>query len=229
MLGNCPLIAVVLAGAIAQFIKVFTTCVEIDRIKKENDNMQIELRHLKGEDINSLQPKELIMIEEALDNGLTNVHEKLMDDWEWLVRNYFAGAFREVKTYHRGKSKNTIHLIKRVRETHHVVKYFWSSSRLALMGDDRSNGDQSNSRSTAIAGAGEVDGRQAAESVLCCDRSNYQSNVCYVHSDMRVDPPTSSVLIYNASRGSTLEKVWPCTRKTVVALLPMTRMTGREQ
>ncbi|EMS59291.1 MADS-box transcription factor 2 [Triticum urartu] len=44
---------------------------EIDRIKKENDNMQIELRHLKGEDLNSLQPKELIMIEEALDNGLT--------------------------------------------------------------------------------------------------------------------------------------------------------------
>ncbi|KAL5214793.1 hypothetical protein ABZP36_003945, partial [Zizania latifolia] len=61
--------------------------VEIDRIKKENDNMQIELRHLKGEDINSLQPKELIMIEEALDNGLMNVHEKLMDDWEWLARN----------------------------------------------------------------------------------------------------------------------------------------------
>ncbi|KAG8078685.1 hypothetical protein GUJ93_ZPchr0007g3748 [Zizania palustris] len=60
---------------------------EIDRIKKENDNMQIELRHLKGEDINSLQPKELIMIEEALDNGLTNVHEKLMDDWERRVRN----------------------------------------------------------------------------------------------------------------------------------------------
>ncbi|KAL5227305.1 hypothetical protein ABZP36_015570 [Zizania latifolia] len=60
---------------------------EIDRIKKENDNMQIELRHLKGEDLNSLQPKELIMIEEALDNGLANVHEKLMEDWERRVRN----------------------------------------------------------------------------------------------------------------------------------------------
>jgi MADS-box transcription factor len=33
-------------------------------------------RHLKGEDLNSLQPKELIMIEEALDNGLTSLHEK---------------------------------------------------------------------------------------------------------------------------------------------------------
>uniref|UniRef100_A0A0A9DUM8 Zmm16 n=1 Tax=Arundo donax TaxID=35708 RepID=A0A0A9DUM8_ARUDO len=59
---------------------------EIDRIKKENDNMQIELRHLKGDDLNSLQPKELIMIEEALDNGLTNIHEKLMEHWERHMR-----------------------------------------------------------------------------------------------------------------------------------------------
>ncbi|KAL4308153.1 hypothetical protein GQ457_01G012550 [Hibiscus cannabinus] len=44
---------------------------EIDRIKKENDNMQIELRHLKGEDINSLPYKELMAIEDALENGLT--------------------------------------------------------------------------------------------------------------------------------------------------------------
>ncbi|MBA0551224.1 hypothetical protein Golob_022119 [Gossypium lobatum] len=44
---------------------------EIDRIKKENDNMQIELRHLKGEDITSLPYKELMAIEDALENGLT--------------------------------------------------------------------------------------------------------------------------------------------------------------
>ncbi|OEL18594.1 MADS-box transcription factor 2 [Dichanthelium oligosanthes] len=43
--------------------------------------------HLKGEDLNSLQPKELIMIEEALDNGLTNLNEKLMEHWELHVRN----------------------------------------------------------------------------------------------------------------------------------------------
>ncbi|GLT84937.1 hypothetical protein SLE2022_031440 [Rubroshorea leprosula] len=33
---------------------------EIDRIKKENDSMQIELRHLKGEDIQSLQHRDLM-------------------------------------------------------------------------------------------------------------------------------------------------------------------------
>ncbi|CDP11931.1 unnamed protein product [Coffea canephora] len=33
---------------------------EIDRVKKENDSMQIELRHLKGEDITSLNYKELM-------------------------------------------------------------------------------------------------------------------------------------------------------------------------
>ncbi|KAF8664031.1 hypothetical protein HU200_054938 [Digitaria exilis] len=60
---------------------------EIERVKKENDTMQIELRHLKGEDLNSLQPKDLIMIEEALDNGLTNLNEKLMEHWESHLRN----------------------------------------------------------------------------------------------------------------------------------------------
>nr|ASZ80016.1 MADS4 [Dendrocalamus latiflorus] len=60
---------------------------EIDRVKKENDNMQIELRHLKGEDLNSLQPKELIAIEEALQNGQTNVRDKQMDHWRMHRRN----------------------------------------------------------------------------------------------------------------------------------------------
>ncbi|KAH7685306.1 MADS box transcription factor domain-containing protein [Dioscorea alata] len=60
---------------------------EIDRVKKENDNMQIELRHLKGEDLNSLNPKELIPIEEALQNGLTNVRDKQMDYLKMLKKN----------------------------------------------------------------------------------------------------------------------------------------------
>ncbi|KAG8068615.1 hypothetical protein GUJ93_ZPchr0005g15081 [Zizania palustris] len=50
---------------------------EIDRIKKENDNMQIELR----------SPKELIAIEEALLNGLTNLRDKQMDHWRMHRRN----------------------------------------------------------------------------------------------------------------------------------------------
>ncbi|KAK6246284.1 hypothetical protein SCA6_009374, partial [Theobroma cacao] len=49
---------------------------EIDRIKKENDSMHIELRHLKGEDITSLQYKELMAIEDALENGLACVRAK---------------------------------------------------------------------------------------------------------------------------------------------------------
>ncbi|XP_076954078.1 agamous-like MADS-box protein MADS9 isoform X2 [Bidens hawaiensis] len=49
---------------------------EIDRIKKENESMQIELRHLKGEDITSLNYEELIGLEDALENGLTNIREK---------------------------------------------------------------------------------------------------------------------------------------------------------
>ncbi|XP_057975159.1 agamous-like MADS-box protein MADS9 [Malania oleifera] len=52
---------------------------ELDRIKKENDRMQIELRHLKGEDITSLNHKDLDDIEKALENGLTNIRAKQME------------------------------------------------------------------------------------------------------------------------------------------------------
>ncbi|KAH0853231.1 hypothetical protein HID58_090672, partial [Brassica napus] len=43
---------------------------EIDRIKKENDNLQLELRHLKGEDIQSLNLKNLMAVEHAIEHGL---------------------------------------------------------------------------------------------------------------------------------------------------------------
>ena len=33
---------------------------------------------MKGEDVNSLQPKELIAIEEALTNGQTNLRDKMV-------------------------------------------------------------------------------------------------------------------------------------------------------
>ncbi|KAE8100205.1 hypothetical protein FH972_018130 [Carpinus fangiana] len=52
---------------------------EIDRIKKENDRMQIELRHMKGEDITSLNHKELMLLEVALENGLSSIRERQMD------------------------------------------------------------------------------------------------------------------------------------------------------
>ncbi|KAG8660514.1 agamous-like MADS-box protein MADS9 [Manihot esculenta] len=60
---------------------------EIDRIKKENDNMQIELRHLKGEDITSLHHQELMVIEEALDNGLASVRDKMMEYYNMKKTN----------------------------------------------------------------------------------------------------------------------------------------------
>ncbi|XP_062022609.1 agamous-like MADS-box protein MADS9 [Rosa rugosa] len=52
---------------------------ELDRIKKENDGMQVQLRHLKGEDITSLNHSELGNLEEALENGLTSVRGKKSD------------------------------------------------------------------------------------------------------------------------------------------------------
>jgi hypothetical protein len=60
-------------------------------------------------------------------------------------------------------------------------------------------------------GAGEAG--HGEEGVLCCDRSHYRSDVCYLRGDVRTDPSTSSVLLYNAARGSGPEKVRPYTRK----------------
>ncbi|XP_043719380.1 agamous-like MADS-box protein MADS9 isoform X8 [Telopea speciosissima] len=88
---------------------------ELDRIKKENDNMHIELRHLKGEDVNTLHHKELATIEEALENGLTNVRakeERILEE-ENKRLNYILhhqqmamdGCVREVENdyHHRGR------------------------------------------------------------------------------------------------------------------------------
>ncbi|KAL5713978.1 hypothetical protein ACHQM5_016002 [Ranunculus cassubicifolius] len=60
---------------------------ECARIKKENESMQRELGHLKGEDINSLQPGELIPIEQALENGITRVKERKMEIYRMMRRN----------------------------------------------------------------------------------------------------------------------------------------------
>ncbi|KAI9097809.1 hypothetical protein K1719_025580 [Acacia pycnantha] len=52
---------------------------EIDRLKKENDSMQIELRHLKGEDVNTLNYRELMALEDALECGLDGIRERQME------------------------------------------------------------------------------------------------------------------------------------------------------
>ncbi|KAK9945901.1 hypothetical protein M0R45_011391 [Rubus argutus] len=49
---------------------------EVDRVKKDNDGMQVELRHLKGEDITSLNHMDLMALEEALENGLASIRDK---------------------------------------------------------------------------------------------------------------------------------------------------------
>ncbi|KAL3513726.1 hypothetical protein ACH5RR_026443 [Cinchona calisaya] len=60
---------------------------EIDRVKKENDSMQIELRHLKGEDISSLNHKELMVLEDALENGLASLRDKQSEIVKMMRKN----------------------------------------------------------------------------------------------------------------------------------------------
>ncbi|KAF8030747.1 hypothetical protein BT93_D0052 [Corymbia citriodora subsp. variegata] len=49
---------------------------EIDRIKKANDNLQMQLRHLKGEDVTSLNFKDLMVLEDVLENGLKCIRDQ---------------------------------------------------------------------------------------------------------------------------------------------------------
>ncbi|CAL0319434.1 unnamed protein product [Lupinus luteus] len=69
---------------------------EIDRVKKENDSMQIELRHLEGEDISSLNYKELIALENALENGLkdSKILEEQNKELNFLMQQHLAEGER---------------------------------------------------------------------------------------------------------------------------------------
>ncbi|KAK9945900.1 hypothetical protein M0R45_011390 [Rubus argutus] len=60
---------------------------ELNRIKKENDGMQVQFRHLKGEDITSLNHIELGELEEALENGLAGIRDKQSELVEMLREN----------------------------------------------------------------------------------------------------------------------------------------------
>ncbi|KAL6212001.1 hypothetical protein ACLB2K_017224 [Fragaria x ananassa] len=60
---------------------------EVDRVKKDNDSMQIELRHLKGEDITSLNHIDLMTLEEALENGLASIRDRKSKYVEAVIEN----------------------------------------------------------------------------------------------------------------------------------------------
>lgn len=94
---------------------------EIDRIKKENDRMQIELRHLRGEDITSLHGhKDLMALEDALQTGLASIRAREME------------VFREIE-------KNE----KMLEEENERLKYVLHQQRMAMEGGgDMENGYQ---------------------------------------------------------------------------------------
>ncbi|WOG97221.1 hypothetical protein DCAR_0416561 [Daucus carota subsp. sativus] len=60
---------------------------EIKRIKEENEKMQIDLRHLNAEDISSLNIKELMTIENDLENGLMNIGEKRRESYKRMQKD----------------------------------------------------------------------------------------------------------------------------------------------
>ncbi|XP_024972162.1 floral homeotic protein PMADS 2 isoform X1 [Cynara cardunculus var. scolymus] len=100
---------------------------EIDRIKKENESMQIELRHLKGEDITSLNYEELIAYEDALENGLTNIRDK-KDEIPKMMRKHEQVLEEE--------NKHLMYLLKvKGDSSENRHKSWWQQSEMAAMGD----------------------------------------------------------------------------------------------
>nr|ABB59993.1 MADS-box protein [Geum rupestre] len=61
--------------------------IEIDKVRKENDGMQIELRHMKGEDISSLSHLDLMSLEEALEIGLSSIRDKKAQHLDAVIDN----------------------------------------------------------------------------------------------------------------------------------------------
>ncbi|ERN01839.1 floral homeotic protein PMADS 2 [Amborella trichopoda] len=52
---------------------------EVGMMKKENENMRVQLRHLMGEDLNSLTAGELNRLEDSLEVGIASVRAKQME------------------------------------------------------------------------------------------------------------------------------------------------------
>ncbi|KAK1316915.1 MADS-box transcription factor 2 [Acorus calamus] len=79
---------------------------EIDRIRKENDNMQMELRHLKGEDLTSLQPVELGVIEDCLQRvGVSEEVEGEAEVFQQQQQLTINGNVREMENGYHEKER----------------------------------------------------------------------------------------------------------------------------
>ncbi|KAH9691377.1 Floral homeotic protein PISTILLATA [Citrus sinensis] len=94
---------------------------EIERIKRENDRMQIKLRHLNGEDISSLNPKELIALEDALENGLVSIRDKQSEKMETMRKNRQQEIARQQQELAMENSVSAE--IDYQRENHHDYAY----------------------------------------------------------------------------------------------------------
>lgn len=60
---------------------------EIEKLKKENEDMEIKLSHLKGKDINTLNYKKLMSLQDVLENALLSVRDKQMEVYKMVKRN----------------------------------------------------------------------------------------------------------------------------------------------
>ncbi|KAJ4772646.1 Glycosyltransferase family 61 protein [Rhynchospora pubera] len=62
---------------------------------------------------------------------------------------------------------------------------------------------------------GETDETNSGDGVLCCDRSHYRTDLCYMRGDIRTEPASNpaNIFLYGAQQEAVTEKIKPYTRK----------------
>ncbi|KAJ3688030.1 hypothetical protein LUZ61_017194 [Rhynchospora tenuis] len=62
---------------------------------------------------------------------------------------------------------------------------------------------------------GETDETNSGDGVLCCDRSHYRTDLCYMRGDIRTEPASNpaNIFLYGAQQDAVTEKIKPYTRK----------------
>ncbi|KAJ3676289.1 hypothetical protein LUZ60_003701 [Juncus effusus] len=68
---------------------------------------------------------------------------------------------------------------------------------------------------------GETDETREEEGTLCCDRSHYRTDICYLRGDIRTEPASNpaNIFLYGAPQEATIEKIKPYTRKFEVGIM----------
>ncbi|KAJ6797598.1 EGF domain-specific O-linked N-acetylglucosamine transferase-like [Iris pallida] len=102
-------------------------------------------------------------------------------------------------------------LVETVRDLESLKTHFSSNKNHLQVHEEEEGVKKSHSCSSLIDGTS----TSGEEGLLCCDRSHYRTDVCYMRGDIRTSSGSSSILLYGSRDGDngTVETIRPYTRK----------------